>query len=544
MDRTIDFTNCQEKAILSIDNFLRNDNENIFLLSGAAGTGKTTVVTQYERKRKDYKIIYLAPTHKAKNVLKEMGKKLKLPNSYGKYSTIHSFFCISISYDKKGKARFETNAESFARKYQDKFFNTNLLIVIDEISMIGNDLYEIIIEYSKHYPQIKIILLGDICQLPPICKIKTQEDEEKEETEEYGEESVEEISKFFKNPPKHSACLFEVKRTADKDIVELNKICRQYTLDENTENFKSRINTFRKTSINPRIKIVTSKNHFTRLINENIEKKSSYVIASRNSTVTDYIKNIRERIYPDCNFPYGVGEKIYFTSYFSFDNNDQCNCIWENRKSMFCNRSNFYTSTEQKIISCREGIETSEYFNVSYKFFEFEIDYKLHTEEFLKVRKIHPDSLKIFNKAVFKKKNEIKNSEKNNTLYWKEFHKNKKLLHSPFTSSIAITAYKAQGSSYQNVFVDADDIENCRRTTFLKSKEIYTAVTRAKNFIYIFIDLEKKLRERPRGITKCCRCRCWRKYSEFKINKKGILIKTCNYCCEKAKIKRDASKSI
>ena len=123
---------------------------------------------------------------------------------------------------------------------------------------------------------------------------------------------------------------------------------------------------------------------------------------------------------------------------------------------------------------------------------------------------------------------------------WRDFNKELNLTNSPFVSSYAITAYKSQGSTYDNIFIDAIDIEECRRSTFIKSKELYTAVTRASKSICIYIELEKDYQEtsNTNDKIKCIRCRCWRENNKYRKNKKGILIKTCLDCSEKAKLKR------
>lgn len=532
-------TKCQENAINTIDQFLEDKNENVMILEGSAGTGKTTVVTLYEKKSFKQRIIYLAPTHKAKNVLKEMGRKEGMYDNGYKFKTIHSFFKLRSYYDKNGKEKYKADFETFQFTFDKYYSHIRLLLIIDEISMINDDIYNIIITFSKKYPNIKMICLGDRNQLSPIfkvlCKETEYEDEDNKDIEDYDEMSIEKLSPFFTNVFKYHIRLNEIKRTNDRDITELYEIFRQYTQHENTDIFKDRLLTFKKLNINSNIKIVTQKNHFTKDVYEKINKESSYVIASRNNTVNDYVKKIRNKLYPESNFPFGIGEKIYFTSFFSFDNSVNCDC------GKYCSKNKFYTSREHTIIKCEEKEVFSEYFENLYKHYEFEIDFELHNGEFLKVRKMHPDSIEQFKKDVKKKKQKIKEGISNNVI-WREFNYNEKYWNSPFLSSYSITAYKAQGSSYENIFIDGTDIEQCRRTTFLKAKEMYTAITRAKKYICIFIDFGQKYTEIPNNIHKCSRCRCWRKRDQFKMNKKGVFIKTCIPCCTKAKIKRKENK--
>jgi hypothetical protein len=169
----------------------------------------------------------------------------------------------------------------------------------------------------------------------------------------------------------------------------------------------------------------------------------------------------------------------------------------------------------------------------------------LNSGELLKVYRIHDDELTDFKKHVKKERDALKKELKKEsksfaTIKWKEFNNGVTFCNAPFVSSYAITAYKAQGSTYDNVFIDAQDIEQCRRSTFIKSKELYTSVTRTSKSICIYIELDKEYQEvkNNNDKIKCCRCRCWKDNIKFRRNKKGAIVKTCLDCSEKAKLKR------
>lgn len=532
------FTKCQETAIINIEKFLKDDDENIFILEGSAGTGKTTVITAFQKKKKNLKIIYTAPTHKAVKVLKEIGKS---NNFYDKnsYKTIHSFFKLSILYKKDGTPYLSSNHVNMMKELEKN--NCDILLVIDEISMISKDLYEIIVETIIKM-KIKTVCLGDRCQLPPIFKIDACDEDDDDDDEKKEQKitslSIEALSPFFVNEFKYSSKLTEIKRTSNDDLKKLYAIFRQYTLDEDTDNFKSSLTIYKKMNISPNIKIVTSKNHFTKEINENIEKDSAFVVCAKNNTVKEYVFNIKNLLFPNSLYPYNAGENIYITSYFNFSNApNHCNCTFHGRASSFCTKNTFYTSEEYQIVSSKKTTIYSEYFKQSYDCYEYEINYILHDGSLLILRNICENSYTLFKDSLLKMKNKIK-KEGGNSGFWKEFYFEKSFLHSPFTSSYAITAYKSQGSTYNYVFVDATDIEECRRTTFLKAKELYTSITRTKKNICIYIQLETKYTELPSNKLKCIRCRCWREPDQFKLNKKGIFIKTCKICSDKARLNR------
>ena len=522
------FTKCQENAIHTIENFLLDKKEYIMRLEGSAGTGKSTVIIAFEKKYEDLNIIYTAPTHKAVKVLRDMGKKnpkYKKDN----YVTLAKFFNLTVEYKHDGTSALMSNGKNYILN--------DIVLVIDEISMISKDLYDIIIKKIKEY-NIKTICLGDRCQLPPIYKIDAVDDEDEEIEQKISSMTVETLSPFF-GDFKYSCLLTTIKRTNNKDLKDLYDIFRQYTLDNNTNNFKSNLLEFKKLNISPNIKIETSKNHFTKEINENIEGEDAYVICAKRNTVKEYVESIKKRLYPNSIYPFNIGEKIYITNYFQFDNNEGCDCTFNGKKSLYCNKNVFYTSQEYIIKSCNKVEIKSDYFDATYECYEYEISYELHNGSFLTIRTICESSIDLFKKNIAKKQLEIKKIKENSKL-WKEFFYHKNYVQSPFTSAIAITAYKSQGSTYNYVFVDASDIEQCRRTTFLKTKELYTAVTRTSKYICIYIELEKKYTEIPSNILKCTRCHCWRKHDQFKLNKKGIFVKTCIICSQKAFDKRNS----
>ena len=111
-------------------------------LLGRAGTGKSYVCKEGMKNlnKIDIKCKALAFTNKATIQLKG--------------STIHKFLAI----DKEGKLNVR-----WARK-QSKNID---VIFIDEISMIGSDLWKMLAEF-KSYTNITFILIGDYRQLPPV----------------------------------------------------------------------------------------------------------------------------------------------------------------------------------------------------------------------------------------------------------------------------------------------------------------------------------------------------------------------------------------
>ncbi len=142
----------QLKAKKAIEDFLGDSSRKVFVLSGPGGTGKSFTIGRALNNRIQDQALYIAPTHKAKGILSaSTGKKA---------ITLASSLCIKLD-EKTGKFK----ADQWARR-QGIPIEKNKYIIIDECSMISDDLVDEILENSQN--NSKIICLGDPCQLPPV----------------------------------------------------------------------------------------------------------------------------------------------------------------------------------------------------------------------------------------------------------------------------------------------------------------------------------------------------------------------------------------
>ena len=128
---------------------------------------------------------------------------------------------------------------------------------------------------------------------------------------------------------------------------------------------------------------------------------------------------------------------------------------------------------------------------------------------------------------------------------WRDFFDSVKDANCPIISAYALTAYKSQGSTYENIFVDTTDfyknyIEN---NNFLRNRALYTAVSRASKNIFLLVNFQHPIN--PRHITEkifrpCSRCRSKRELHCF-IRRSGKTRATCNMCYISSKSKRQSS---
>ncbi|MEW5675430.1 AAA family ATPase [Flavobacterium enshiense] len=152
----------QDIFFQKVADFVSNENQDeIFLLKGYAGTGKTTVISTIVEHLKDInkKYVLLAPTGRAAKVMANYSEKPA--------HTIHK----RIYFPKKGSGGVSFTMQT------NKFKNT--IFIVDEASMISDSptessMYEngsllddlIMYIYSGH--NCKMILVGDTAQLPPV----------------------------------------------------------------------------------------------------------------------------------------------------------------------------------------------------------------------------------------------------------------------------------------------------------------------------------------------------------------------------------------
>ena len=135
-------------------------NKPICILSGAAGTGKTTVIKAILDKVREVhgygvSCLLLAPTGKA-------SERIKVQTGRSDASTIHSFLA------KNGWVNENLTLKRKGGK-TDKDFNT---IIIDECSMIDLNLFATLVKAINWNSVQRLILVGDPNQLPPIGRGK------------------------------------------------------------------------------------------------------------------------------------------------------------------------------------------------------------------------------------------------------------------------------------------------------------------------------------------------------------------------------------
>ena len=157
-------TPSQKKIIEMLSEFVSSENfDEIFVLNGYAGTGKTTVISALVGALKEVGIkpVLLAPTGRAAKVLAQYSGEKAL--------TIHKRI-----YRERTNASYESSFSLDLNREQRAIF------IVDEASMLSNgsssedtvfgsgSLLDDLVKYVRSGRECRLILVGDSAQLPPV----------------------------------------------------------------------------------------------------------------------------------------------------------------------------------------------------------------------------------------------------------------------------------------------------------------------------------------------------------------------------------------
>ena len=159
-------TLCQDSLLRKVADFVSSDENDILVVNGYAGTGKTTAMSSVISVMKEFgtKCVLLAPTGRAAKVLSSYSGQPAF--------TVHKHIYRQKSVGGDGFGQF-TLAPN-----KDK----ETLFIVDEVSLIGIDagqqqsttafgsgnLLEDLVSFVRGGVECKVILIGDSAQLPPV----------------------------------------------------------------------------------------------------------------------------------------------------------------------------------------------------------------------------------------------------------------------------------------------------------------------------------------------------------------------------------------
>jgi exodeoxyribonuclease V len=438
-------TSNQKVALTQLDSFLKS-NENVMILKGFAGTGKTTIVAALvsflEATKREY--FLLAPTGKAAKVMsiyshrfattihKKIYRQQNIPGTYN--------FVLGTNVSRGG------------------------VFIVDEASMIGfgnefntNGLLYDLFEYLYNGESCQLIFVGDTAQLPPIGEIESP----------------------ALNP---SAIKREFVETCN--LVELTEVVRQAKdsgILVNATKIRELIENqevgYPKFELNvPEIKLING-GELQECIEQayyNFGEENTVILTRSNKYANSYNQQIRNRIF-DYDTEITGGEKL-----------------------MVVKNNYFFTKEYEKLGFIANG-DTLEIKKVlhevelyGFKFMDVVARLKDYDADPEIEIKIILESLHSLGPALTKEQNN--ELIQNITLdYPEEPSRRKKwqlIKENPYFNAVqvkyayAITGHKAQGGQWDCVFVDQSFfIEDMLNIDYLRW--LYTCFTRAKKQLYL-----------------------------------------------------------
>ena len=443
----------QDSALHIVSKFLLSQNyEELFLLKGYAGTGKTSIVGTLVKNcwKINKNLVLLAPTGRAAKVISNYSNKEAF--------TIHK----KIYYPKSKKG----GGISFSLQ---KNKHKNTIFIVDESSMIPNtspdsilfdkgSLLSDLIQYVYSGHQCKLILIGDTAQLPPI-KLDISPALDKGTLENYFNKKVVTIE------------LDEVVRQEKGSGILWNaSIIRQSLEDEFYDTFK-----FEKENFPDIIRPYDGQELMSALEDSylNSGDEESVFIVRSNKRAFLYNQNIRSRIlYKEEELSVGDHLMVVKNNYFWLE-----------------------TTSEAGFIANGDIIEILEIYSIKELYgFKFAtvnvkmIDYPRMAafETVLILDTLSSEIASLSSEDSNKLYQEVLKDYEHETSKYKKFLSVKKNIYFNALQvkfSYAITCHKSQGGQWDTVFVEQPYLPNGIDKDYLRW--LYTAITRAKKKLYL-----------------------------------------------------------
>ncbi len=448
-----DATSKQDITLQLLSRFVNSENKNeVFLLKGYAGTGKTTIVGTLVKNlgKANRSSVLLAPTGRAAKVISSYSGKVAF--------TIHK----KIYYPKSNKS----GGISFTLQPNR---HRNVIFIVDEASMIpdinqdsklfeNGSLLDDLMQYVYSGHNCKLLLIGDTAQLPPV-KLDVSPALEKHTIENHYNKDVIEIElDEVVRQEKDSGILFNATRI------------RARIEDELYEAFKLTNTAF------PEVIRPQDGQEIMDAINDSYSEsgnEETVIIVRSNKRANLYNQNIRNRIlFQEEELSAGDHLMVVKNNYFWLQPNTEAGFI-----------ANGDIVRVLEIFSFKElyGFRFAEVKvqMVDYpKMQPFETVLLLDTLSsetpslsYDDANKLYQEVLKDFAdvKSNYKRLLSVKNNKYFNALQVK--------------FSYAITCHKSQGGQWNTVFVEQPYLPNGIDKDYLRW--LYTAVTRAKEKLYL-----------------------------------------------------------
>ena len=442
--------------------------DSVYVLKGWAGTGKTYCVSVLVRYVLEvihpthnwYRIAVTGPTNKSVRVIK---KTSGLKNPRVSFQTIHKMLGLTERITKEGVQEFVNQGD-----FQPKIKTVKLLI-IDEVSMLNDDLFQ---EVLKYRDRIKIICMGDPAQIPPVGKPDCIPFRE-------------ELAAGYRIKTLNLKQIMRQKK--DNAIIESSVAIRsELGRAKNPVEPVTKLNEKGEGIEFLNLNIPETRKGFSEIlrryfVTDEFKKDSEYakIIAWRNKTVATMNDVIRKVIYGDeaLGSKILVGEKLIANNPII-----QGESIVLNTNDEFSVDSFVIDSDDLRYhVSDHPDAEP---FPITLKYYETVVSYLDDEDETVRVniQILHEDSEMDFKKLANMLKLraiEKKGKDKSWLVYYNFLRK-----YADVNYGYCITAHKSQGSTYNTTFVLEDDID-MNWEIVERNRIKYTAYTRSSRKLYV-----------------------------------------------------------
>lgn len=459
----------QAKAFDELRDFIYDkSDDSVYVLKGWAGTGKTYCVSLLVRYALEvihpthnwFKIAVTGPTNKSVRVIK---KTSGLRNPRVTFQTIHKLLGLTEKITNDGKQEFVNQGEFKPQ------INSIRLLIIDEVSMLNDDLFHEILKYRE---KIKIICMGDPAQIPPVGRPDCIPF--REELADHYRIKTLDLKQIMRQ--KEGNAIIDASVVIRKELYSNRlSINNESRVNENGEGIEF-------LNLNcPDTRKGFSEKLKEYFVTDDFVKDSEYakVIAWRNKTVATMNGIIRKTIYGDAAESSKIleGEKLIANNPVIEDKI----IILNTNDEFTVERYTIQKDTARFVIDDHPDAEP---LSVELNYYDTEVSYLNDADEVVKVwiKILHESSEIEFQKvANILKLRAIQKKGKDKSWLW---YYNFLRRFADVNYAYAITAHKSQGSTYNTTFVLEDDID-VNPDIVERNRIKYTAYTRSSRKLYV-----------------------------------------------------------
>jgi hypothetical protein len=548
-EKSEDVNNVKSTNKNIIKNNKKNDKEikdttkknNEYLLIGYAGTGKTTLITKLImdliNNKRCKNIAIAAPTHKAVNIAKSKLFAIinndEIISKHIHIMTIHRLLNYQSNINSEGEKIFEkSKLEPTWNKYD--------LVVIDECSMLSDQIIDDIetILNDKKNKNVKVLYVGDPAQLPPVnqknsrifnkqikmnvleqiirtnnIKIMELSNDHRRWISDKTDANIPKISKYihdkirafrkkdetlwlddyidnFKNSENNSGYNNSIILTwTNKKCNKYNKYIRQSIFNKDDLDYYENgeiliLNDFHRILDESEEDIEPDKNNKN---NETTDNKKKYISFYTSEQIK--IKKIKK-----CNYKFNK-IKVNMSNELSPEINNVIKTKVSEINDLLTENIQVFKLTVNKMSELNELDKKAEKYKIYTVHKESQVTYDVMLIKIDRI--INEIKEKTMINLVLKNKKIKMTNMKKCTIYneidkkinklYKEIQNNVIDCFAKLNYGYCITVHKSQGSTFENVYVDLEDIFN-NNDDEETMKCIYTAITRTSNTLQFLIN--------------------------------------------------------